>query len=260
MKDGGVASQLNTSGGANTYRYKSFNDRLNDIKTNVPLRIVRDFDEPEENQSYFAEGLKRQGELNCTKDYTEFTNRVAKYQQSLAQVLYHKEDIVSAMEEYLTMEHELVLESMLDLVTTLARDLQEEILPYFARLVQRIMHLIKVDSAEIVEAACNALTYLFKYLSKWLVTDLRPTFDLLKPLLGMEKQKPNVRRFAAESLAFLIRKLRADSLQDSSPTLLLISMAAWTLGRWISAMDWRCCFLSACDRSIASCTRARPAR
>ncbi|KAJ1883974.1 U3 snoRNP protein, partial [Kickxella alabastrina] len=29
----------------------------------------------------------------------------------------------------------------------------------------------------------------------------------------MEKQKPNVRRFAAESLAFLIRKLRADSLQ-----------------------------------------------
>ncbi|KAJ1884008.1 U3 snoRNP protein, partial [Kickxella alabastrina] len=33
------------------------------------------------------------------------------------------------------------------------------------------------------------------------------------PLLGMEKQKPNVRRFAAESLAFLIRKLRADSLQ-----------------------------------------------
>ncbi|KAJ2236067.1 U3 snoRNP protein [Coemansia sp. RSA 485] len=215
MKDtSGVASQLNTSGGANTYRFKSFKQRADEIEINVARRIVRDFDEPEDNESYFAECIGKQAELNCTRDYTDFYNRVKNYHQSLAQVLYHKDEIINVIEEYLTIDHELVLESMLDLVTTLARDLQDEIMPYFERLVTKIAPLVKADIAEVVEAACNALAYLFKYLAKYLVNDLRPTFDLLTPLLGVEKQKANVRRFAAESMSFLIRKLRGDPLQQ----------------------------------------------
>ncbi|KAJ1805411.1 U3 snoRNP protein, partial [Coemansia sp. RSA 2599] len=215
MKDTtGIASELNTSGGANTYRFKSFKQRADEIEINVARRLVRDFGEPEDSQSYFAECIGKQAELNCTRDYTEFYNRVKNYHQSLAQVLYHKDEVVSVIEGYLSLDHELVLESMLDLVTALARDLQDEIMPYFERLVTKIAPLVKADIAEVVEAACNALAYLFKYLSKFLIGDLRPTFDLLTPLLGVEKQKANVRRFAAESLAFLIRKLRGDSLQQ----------------------------------------------
>ncbi|KAJ2776738.1 U3 snoRNP protein, partial [Coemansia interrupta] len=215
MKDtAGVASQLNTMGGTNTYRFKSFKQRADAIEINVARRLVRDFDEPEDTESYFAESLTKQGELNCTRDYTEFHKRVRNHTQSLAQVLYHKDSIVQAIEEFLTMEHELVLVSLLDLVTALARDLQDEMMAYFGRLVERITRLIKADTIEVVEAACNALAYLFKYLSKRLTTDLRPTFDLLKPLLGEERQKTNVRRFAAESLSFLIRKLRGDALQQ----------------------------------------------
>ncbi|KAJ2357418.1 U3 snoRNP protein, partial [Coemansia sp. RSA 2618] len=100
------------------------------------------------------------------------------------------------------------------LVTTLARDLQDEILPYYERLVRRITPLIKADAIEVVEAACNALAYLFKYLAKSLIVDLRPTFNLLAPMLGGERQKANVRRFTAESMAFLIRKLRGNTLQQ----------------------------------------------
>ncbi|KAJ1721435.1 U3 snoRNP protein [Coemansia erecta] len=216
MKDtAGVASQLNTLGGTNTYRFKSFKQRADAIEINVARRLVRDFDEPEDTESYFAESLTKQGELNCTRDYTEFHKRVRNYTQSLAQVLYHKDEIVTAIEEFLTMEHELVLVSLLDsLVTALARDLQDEMMPYFGRLVERITRLIKADTIEVVEAACNALAYLFKYLAKRLTSDLRPTFDLLKPLLGEERQKTNVRRFAAESLSFLIRKLRGEALQQ----------------------------------------------
>ncbi|KAJ1941553.1 U3 snoRNP protein, partial [Linderina macrospora] len=111
------------------------------------------------------------------------------------------------------MDHEGVLEPVLDLVTTLARDLQDEFLPFYEQLVQRILPLMKVENPEIVEWSCNALAYLFKYLSKSLVADLGSTFDLVAPILGTERQKAHTRRFAAESLAFLIRKLRGDPLQ-----------------------------------------------
>ncbi|KAJ2278688.1 U3 snoRNP protein, partial [Coemansia sp. RSA 371] len=90
----------------------------------------------------------------------------------------------------------------------------DEILPYYERLVRRITPLIKADAVEVVEAACNALACLFKYLAKSLVLDLRPTFNLLSPMLGGERQKANVRRFTAESMAFLIRKLRGNALQQ----------------------------------------------
>ncbi|KAJ2748419.1 U3 snoRNP protein [Coemansia pectinata] len=75
------------------------------------------------------------------------------------------------------------------------------------------MSLIKSNTPEIVEAASNALACLFKYLSKSLVDGLRPTFSLISPLLGVERQQSGVRRLAAESLSFLIRKLRGNALQ-----------------------------------------------
>ncbi|KAJ2805918.1 U3 snoRNP protein [Coemansia guatemalensis] len=214
MKDAGIASQLNTAGGDNTYRFKSFKQRADEIEINVSRRIVRDFDEPDEHGSYFSDCLRKWGELNCTNDFSEFLRRVRNYQRSLAQVLYHKDEIICTIEEYLSMDHVLVVEAILDLATSLARDLQEEVLPYYERLVRRIMPLIKSDVAEVVEAACDALAYLFKYLAKSLVADLRPTFNLVSPMLGVERQKANVRRFMAESMSFLIRKLRGDTLQQ----------------------------------------------
>ncbi|KAJ2888976.1 U3 snoRNP protein [Coemansia asiatica] len=250
MKDTtGIASQLNTSGGANTYRFKSFKQRADEIEINVARRLVRDFEEPEDNESYFAECVSKQGELNCTGEYTEFYNRIKNYHQSLAQVLYHKDEIISVIESYLSLDHELVLESMLDLVTTLARDLQDEIMPYFERLVTKIAPLVKADIAEVVEAAYNALAYLFKYLAKYLVSDLRPTFDLLTPLLGVEKQKANVRRFAAESLAFLIRKLRGDPLQQLVHHI-VVSLSDCSLSRLDSYRDGLSLLFFECMRGV----------
>ncbi|KAJ2554755.1 U3 snoRNP protein, partial [Coemansia sp. RSA 1933] len=74
--DNGAVKQLNTFGGEKTFRFKSFKQRIDDIEINVSRRIVRDFDEPEEHGSYFEEALNKWSELNCTKDFTEFSRRV----------------------------------------------------------------------------------------------------------------------------------------------------------------------------------------
>ncbi|KAJ2688595.1 U3 snoRNP protein, partial [Coemansia spiralis] len=90
----------------------------------------------------------------------------------------------------------------------------DEVLPYYERLVRRVMALIRSESIEVIEAACNALAYLFKYLAKNLIADLRPTFTLMAPMLGVERQRGHIRRFVAESMAFMVRKLRGDGLQQ----------------------------------------------
>lgn len=64
-----------------------------------------------------------------------------------------------------------------------------------------------------IEWTFNCLAYLLKYLSRLLVSDLRPIYNVLAPLLGKENQKPFVVRFAAEALSFLIRKAKGESLQ-----------------------------------------------
>lgn len=100
------------------------------------------------------------------------------------------------------------------MVAALACDLRKEVLPNCEGFVHKIMPLIQTRSPEIVEAASTALAYLFKYHSDSLVSDLRPTFNLIAPLLGSQKQKSSVRRIAAETLSFLVRKLKGTALQQ----------------------------------------------
>ncbi|ORX71920.1 hypothetical protein DL89DRAFT_265621 [Linderina pennispora] len=101
MKDTGFAAQLNTTGGANTYRFKSFKQRVEGIEINVSRRVKRDLDEPEEYDSYLAEAVLKWGELNCTNDFTELLRKIRDY---------HPEQIVGVLEGYLSMDHEGVLE------------------------------------------------------------------------------------------------------------------------------------------------------
>jgi U3 small nucleolar RNA-associated protein 20 len=73
----------------------------------------------------------------------------------------------------------------------------------------------------VIEWSFGCLAWLFKYLSRLLVPDLRPVFDLMSPLLGRERQKAFVSRFAAESLSFLIRKAGAGYHRDQKPLRLI---------------------------------------
>jgi U3 small nucleolar RNA-associated protein 20 len=98
------------------------------------------------------------------------------------------------------------------LVTHLAHDLGPDYEPYFEQTLKLLTSLTSMDNLDVIQWAFSALAYLFKYLSRLLVTDLRPTYDLLSPYLGKTRQKPFVTRFTAESLSFLIRKCSGESL------------------------------------------------
>ncbi|KAJ3332477.1 U3 snoRNP protein, partial [Blyttiomyces sp. JEL0837] len=173
-----------------------------------PIRQILFFQK--NGDSFFVEGLASWKDLNSTADFKAFLKEVANYAQSLQQVLYHRERIVELMLKYMTPEG-LAIESLLNLVTVLARDLQEEFYPYYLRTLKVILTLIGKNDANRIEWIFNCVAYLFKYLSKEVSEEATLTFDCFQAILG--DHRGYIRTFGAEALGFLFRKVANDKLR-----------------------------------------------
>ncbi|PVZ99870.1 hypothetical protein BB558_004115 [Smittium angustum] len=204
--------QLNVGEGANRFKYQSFNKRIEKIGITAGRRIQRDTQTLDENSTYFGEALDKWCDLNGTREFQNFSNSVSSYGKSLAQILYHKEEIINILLDSINADQDMSLEPLFDIATSLAKDLQAEFYPYYIPVLTAISKHVRSKHVETIEHSFNAIAFLFKYLQKQLSSDLRPTFDVLSPFLGAEKQKTHIRRFAAESLSFMIRKLKNDKL------------------------------------------------
>lgn len=88
-----------------------------------------------------------------------------------------------------------------------ARDLQKEFYEHFPEFLSEIIHLLQTKDAEQVEYTFTALAYLFKYLWRYLIRNVETVLTLLLPLLA-DTQPIYVNRFAAESFAFVVRKIK----------------------------------------------------
>ncbi len=94
---------------------------------------------------------------------------------------------------------------------------------HFGTVVALLASLVAAHpSVDVIEWGFNCLACLFKYLSKLLVLDLRPTYALMAPLLGREHQKSFVLQFTAEAMAHLTRKAAALSYKNKQPLRLLL--------------------------------------
>ncbi|KAI9002646.1 armadillo-type protein [Gaertneriomyces semiglobifer] len=210
MEDQAV-KRLNTTEGNNRFRFQSFRERVKTVNIDVVHRITRQ-DEPEEEQfSYFKDGIDKWTELNCTAHFSLFLRDVKPYSQSLVQVLYHKAKIVPILIEHFATPGSLAYEPLLDLTVLLAKDLGDELNEYFGALVESITALLPNADLNLTEAIFTALAYLYKYQARYLVASIIPTFDRLVPLFTHNKDY--IRRFAAESFGFLLRRVPKDDTQ-----------------------------------------------
>ncbi|KIW03162.1 uncharacterized protein PV09_05805 [Verruconis gallopava] len=192
------------------HRFESFSQRVARLKID-PIRRDRGLNDDrdlEGLESHFKIALDKWRDLNLSEDFTRFARKVAPLSENLPQVLHHQNEIVDALLESIQDSKAVSAEPLLDLVAHLARDLQIQFENHFERTVTVVAGVAARHSeVEVVEWCFNCLTWLFKYLERILATDIRPLFDLLKPYLGKERQKPHVSRFAAESLSFLVKRV-----------------------------------------------------
>ncbi|KAJ5949202.1 hypothetical protein N7454_000786 [Penicillium verhagenii] len=191
------------------HRWEPFSQRIAKLKIDPIHRVRRaSFGEDEgETTSYFRSALDHWVDMNLSDNFSTFYRRVNNLSESLAQIVYHEEKIMGLLVEFIEKNDEHSMEPLLSLLAQFARDLGVRFEKHFAASVTLVASVAaKHPAFEVVEWAFTCLAWIFKFLSRLLVPDLRQLLSIMTPYLGKERQKPFVARFAAESMSFLIRK------------------------------------------------------
>ncbi|KAI9754122.1 MAG: hypothetical protein M4579_004844 [Chaenotheca gracillima] len=208
------------------HRFESFTQRIAKLKIDPVRRSRRhelDLDDGSHTSSYFKASLEEWKELNLSGNFSDFAREVSPLSESLPQLLHFQDRVADLLCEYIDKRDTLSLEPFLSLVAHFAHDLGARFEKHYPRILALVTSLAaKHPDVEAIEWSFNCLSWLFKYLSRLLVPDLRPTYDMMAPLLGKEQQKAFVSRFAAEAMSFLVRKAGAAYNKDQGPLELLV--------------------------------------
>ena len=192
------------------HRFEGFSSRIARLKIDPIHRIPRKVKGTSTNDlatSHFRESLESWNDLNLTTNYTEFSRKVLPLCETLPQLLYHADSIAALLLEYIGRRDVLSLESLLSLLSHFAHDLGVGFEKYFSASVSLVADVAATHtSPEAIEWCFTCLAWIFKFLSRLLVPDLRPLLSIMIEYLGKSHQKDYVTRFAAESMTFLIRK------------------------------------------------------
>ena len=203
-----------------SHRFEPFSQRIAKLKIDPIHRVRRPSfgEEGDETSSYFRSAFEHWAELNLSDNFTQFARRVNSLSESLAQILYHEEKIMGLLVEYIEKRDEHSMEPLLSLLAQFARDLGVRFERHFATSVTMVASVAASHpNVEVVEWSFSCLAWIFKFLSRLLVPDLRQLLGIMAPYLRKERQKPYVARFAAESMSFLIRKAGLVYYKNKAP-------------------------------------------
>lgn len=203
------------------HRFETFTTKIAKFNSLQPLRKVRrhdlDDDDLSTATSYFQSSLQKWGELNISKPFTNFKRDVFYLSESLPQLLHFEKRIFESLVKYISLQDAESLEPLLDLLTAFAHDLGMRFEKHYATSLALLVDIAgKPQPVEVIEWTFGSLAFLFKYLSKLLVPNLRPTYDVIAPLMGKSRHPPHIARFAAEALSFLVKKAGAPSHKETS--------------------------------------------
>jgi U3 small nucleolar RNA-associated protein 20 len=203
------------------HRFETFTQRISRLKIDPvrrPRGLVQDEEQTTRTFSFFKSSLDRWIDSNLSDQFTKFVKDVELLSESLPQILHHENEISDLLLNAIENGTSVSLEPLLDLISQLAHDLGPRFEAHFARSVSVVTHVASTNpDVAVIEWSFNCLAWLFKYLSKLLVPDLRPLYDMMAPLLGKSRQKMFVSRFAAEAFGYLVRKAGMIYHKDKEP-------------------------------------------
>lgn len=208
------------------HRWESFTSKVSKLSSLDPIRRVRRHDLDTEDlsatTSYLKAGLEKWQDLNMSEAFVAFVQEVLPMCDSLAQIIHFEDKIMEVLVRYLEKRERESIEPLLELVTDFAHDLGVRFEKHYAKVLELVTAIAGTpQDVEVIEWSFTCLAFLFKYLSKLLVPDLRPTYDLMAPLLGKYRQPPHIARFGAEALSFLIKKAGAPGHREKALTLIV---------------------------------------
>ena len=208
------------------HRFESFNQRISKLHIDPIRRSRRNEVEAGDltgSASFFKASLDRWKDINLSDNFTSFVREIEPICNSLVQILHYNQRVFDLLVNYIGKRDSLSLEPLLDLLGNFAHDLGVRFEGHFLKAVTLVASLAaKHADVEAVEWSFTCLAWLFKYLSRLLVPNLRPLFAIMAPLLGREPQKIHTTRFTAEAMSFLIRKAATVYAKDTKPLTIVV--------------------------------------
>jgi U3 small nucleolar RNA-associated protein 20 len=205
----------------NTHRFEPFSKRMARLRIDPVHQVQRNNTVQEATQlskTHFGQALNHWAELNLSENFTQFVQKVKPLSESLPQILHHADSIFSLLLRYIGQKELVSSEPLLSLLAHFAHDLGARFERYFAEAVELVLSVAAThDASEVIEWSFSCLAWMLKFLSRLLVPDLRPLLTIITPYLGRTRQKGYVIRFAAESMAFLVRKAGAMCQKNKTP-------------------------------------------
>lgn len=203
------------------HRWESFSTKISKLNSLDPLRKVRRHDIEDEDlsatTSYLRDGVVKWSGLNISKSFTDFKREIMPLCETLPQILHFQDKIMDLLARYISAQDREALEPLLDLLTAFAHDLGIKFEQHFQRSLDLLVAIASTpQDVDVIEWNFGAFAWLFKYMSKFLVPDLTPTYDMIAGLMGKRKHPIHINRFAAEAMSFLIKKTAAPSRRQTA--------------------------------------------
>lgn len=209
-------------------QFESFHKQLKHVNVDVFRRTQVDEDDiTSAHHSHFYAELLAARHVTPYDDFIAFSRHVSPLALSLPLLLRNKDRVIGALVDWLGRADVFSRRAIVALVPHVARDLQDEFYPHFQAVFRVLVSLLDPTSAEVLGEIFTCLAFLLKFLRRPLLRNIDEVFDCFRELLDAPTQF--VRDFAAQSFAFLLRKLeagrvlpfviRAFSLRDCSALL-----------------------------------------
>ncbi|KAK9881412.1 hypothetical protein WA026_016302 [Henosepilachna vigintioctopunctata] len=193
----------------NTFKFQPFSERLSTINIDIFHRVNHAYEtESEENICFFYQDLEKWEVLNLTEGFSSFKKEIrGDLLVTLPQLIHNKEHVVKTLIKYLKLKEALYLQPLLSLTASLAKDLRKEFYEYYPIFYNVLLELLDTKDTDQLEWVFSCLAYFFKYLWRFLISDITKVFNSLLPLLS-ENKPEYINNFAAESFAFIARKVK----------------------------------------------------
>ncbi|CAL0327253.1 unnamed protein product [Lupinus luteus] len=205
-----AVKSLNKSPGRRRFVFKSFNDRVNDIDINVYRSLDKLKPAPSDG-SFFRDCLMEWRELNTAEDFISLYEEIMPYTQTLPLVLLHKESLITKLLSRLHMKARLSVDAILRLIAALSRDLLDEFVPLFPRIVDSLVSLLESGGdrePDIIEQIFTSWSCVMMYLQKYLIDDPSVVLKVTEKLRYYPKKY--VQQFMAEAMSYVLRNVPKD--------------------------------------------------
>ncbi|XP_051172265.1 small subunit processome component 20 homolog [Leptopilina boulardi] len=190
----------------NTFKFKPFSERVTQIDVDVFHRVSHRYEDDTEEETHFYQALQKWNVLNLSEIYGNLKKECRNI-ITLPQLLNSQQHVIDTLLKYLKLKDPLCLQTVLELIVAVARDLQKEFYPHFPEFLTAIIDILWTKDADQLEYTFTTLAYLFKFLWRYLIRNVDKIFNLLLPLLS-ESRPFYINNFAAESFSFVVRKVK----------------------------------------------------